>query len=241
MDHVVNINGITCYEENGIAYLQLEAVARGLGFTTVATSGNEVVRWNTVHKYLTDLSVATSCNGSNYKDCCPDFIPENIFYRLAMKAKNEAAENFQAKIANEILPALRKTGSYSLPNKSDKSLEIKEANARVRLSNQFLKLSKVDTLSNEYKNILVSKAAEVLTDFQLIPLPKSEQKMYTATEIGDMFGVTPQRIGIISNQYNMKNDEYGAWYRSKSQYSNKEVDSFMYNDRAVDRFGEILG
>lgn len=109
---IMNISGIECYEKDGIAYLELEAVARGLGFTTVAASGNEVVRWNTVHKHLTNLGVATSCNGCNYQECCPNFIPENIFYRLAMKAKNEAAEAFQAKIADEVIPSIRKNGGY---------------------------------------------------------------------------------------------------------------------------------
>lgn len=109
---IVNIKGVDCYEKDGVAYLRLETVARGLGFTTIATSGNEVVRWNTVYKYLTDLGVATSCNGVNYREMCPEFIPENVFYRLAMKAKNEAAEKFQAKVADEIIPSIRKTGGY---------------------------------------------------------------------------------------------------------------------------------
>lgn len=111
---IMNINGVDCYEKDGTAYLKLEAVARGLGFTTVAASGNEVVRWNTVHKYLEELGVATSCNGTSYRNDCPDFIPENIFYRLAMKAKNETAERFQALVADEIIPSIRRTGSYSI-------------------------------------------------------------------------------------------------------------------------------
>ena len=115
MNEIMTIQGVECYEKDGVAYLKLEAVARGLGFTTVAASGNECIRWNTIHKYLSDLGVATSCNGSNYQECCPDFIPENIFYRLAMKAKNCAAEEFQAKIADEIIPAIRKTGGYMTP------------------------------------------------------------------------------------------------------------------------------
>lgn len=40
------------------------------------------------------------------------YIPENIFYRLAMKAKNETAEKFQALVADEIIPSIRKTGGY---------------------------------------------------------------------------------------------------------------------------------
>lgn len=113
MNEIMNIDGIECYEQDGVAYLKLETVARGLGFTTIAASGNEVVRWNTVHKYLSDLGVATSCNGSNYRECCPEYIPENVFYRLAMKAKNAVAEAFQAKIADEVIPSIRKHGVYA--------------------------------------------------------------------------------------------------------------------------------
>lgn len=109
---ILNVDGIECYEKDGTAYLKLETVARGLGFTFIAKSGNEVVRWNTVYGYLKDLGVATSCNGASYQDDCPDFIPENVFYRLAMKAKNEVAEKFQAKVADEIIPSIRKHGGY---------------------------------------------------------------------------------------------------------------------------------
>ena len=107
MNDIMNISGIECFEKNGVAYLKLETVARGLGFTQTAKSGNEVVRWERVHKYLEELSVPT---------CGDDgFIPENVFYRLAMKAKNEAAEHFQAKIADEVIPSIRKHGAYMTP------------------------------------------------------------------------------------------------------------------------------
>lgn len=107
MNEIMNIQGIECFEKDGIAYLKLEAVARGLGFTRIAESGNEVIRWERVDGYLRDLGVPT-CGHD-------DFIPENIFYRLAMKAKNEAAEAFQAKIADEVIPSIRKHGAYMTP------------------------------------------------------------------------------------------------------------------------------
>lgn len=123
MNELVTISGVRGYvDENGTAHLGLEDVSRGLGFITVATSGNVCVRWNTVHKYLMDLGVATSCNGSDYQSACPEFVPENIFYRLAMKAKNEVAEKFQAKVADEILPSIRKTGVYVAPQVDSKML-----------------------------------------------------------------------------------------------------------------------
>lgn len=105
---ILNVDGIECYEKDGTAYLKLETVARGLGFTTTQNiSGKEYtnVRWNRVDEYLKEIGFAT-CGKR------PDFIPENIFYRLAMKARNEAAEKFQAKVADEIIPSIRKTGRY---------------------------------------------------------------------------------------------------------------------------------
>ena len=106
---IINISGVDCYEKDGIVYLNLETVARGLGFTKRAESGNEVVNWTRVRGYLADLGVVQKCTTG-------DYIPENIFYRLAMKAKNEAAEAFQAKSADEVIPSIRKHGAYMTPD-----------------------------------------------------------------------------------------------------------------------------
>ena len=35
-----------------------------------------------------------------------------------MKAKNEVSEKFQAKVADEIIPSIRKTGGYQIQNMS---------------------------------------------------------------------------------------------------------------------------
>ncbi len=108
MSDIININGIECYEQEGTAYLKLETVARGLGFTqTQNKNGTEYVsvRWERVEQYLSEIGFPQKWG----KD---SFIPENIFYRLAMKAKNEAAEKFQAFIADEVIPSIRRHGAY---------------------------------------------------------------------------------------------------------------------------------
>lgn len=114
MNEIMNISGVDYYEKDGTAYLKLETVARGLGFTD-SKDGTEYVRWARVDKYLTELNFATS--GER-----PNFIPENIFYRLAMKAKNETAEKFQALVADEIIPSIRKHGAYMTPQKIEEVL-----------------------------------------------------------------------------------------------------------------------
>lgn len=109
MNSLVEMSGVRGYAEDGKVFLNLEDVARGLGFTELAQSGNETVRWRTVKGYLDGFGfIATSCDAKT-------FIPENIFYRLAMKAKNETAEKFQILVADEILPSIRKHGAYMTP------------------------------------------------------------------------------------------------------------------------------
>lgn len=124
---IMNISGVDCYEKDGTAYLKLETVARGLGFTRTADSGNEVVRWERVHKYLGEIGFMPTSGHD-------DFIPENIFYRLAMKAKNETAERFQALVADEIIPSIRKNGGY-IANQENLTPEQIVANALIVAQN----------------------------------------------------------------------------------------------------------
>lgn len=160
---IINIDGVECYEKDGTAYLRLETVARGLGFTTVATSGNEVVRWARVDKYLSELNFATS--GER-----PEYIPENIFYRLAMKAKNETAEKFQAKVADEIIPSIRKTGGYQSHTPQGKELlALAVLEAQKTIEAQAAEIGRMkpkeifaDAVSTSHTAILIGDLAKIL-------------------------------------------------------------------------------
>lgn len=119
---VLNVSGIDCYEKDGIVYLKLEDVARGLGFTkTESKNGTEytTIRWERVFGYLKEF-------GFDHEWSKDDFIPENIFYRLAMKAKNEVAEAFQAKVADEVIPSIRKHGAYMTGDALDRMINSPE-------------------------------------------------------------------------------------------------------------------
>lgn len=173
-----------------------------------------------------------------------NYIPEGDLYRLIVSSKLPAAEKFESWVFDEVLPSIRKTGSYTYqranPNE-EKALQIQEMDTRIRMSEQFLKLAEIETtLSKNYRDILISKSVEALAGEQLLPLPKVTQKTYSAKEVGEMFGITAQKIGRIANLNNMKTDEFGEFYKDKSPYSSKEVDVFRYNDKAVEQFKKLL-
>ena len=183
--------------------------------------------------------------GDDLKAFKDDFLNSELWTEKGALLHAKSLNTDQAWQAYEVLVdtyfSVRELGQ--LPQRPDrtKALEVKEMNARVRMSNQFLKLANSEsTLSKDYKSILIAKAAEVLAGEAILPMPKSEQKMYTATEIGKMLGVSAQKIGRLSSQNGMKTEEYGEFYKDKSPYSCKEVDAFRYNEKAVERFKELL-
>ncbi len=133
----ITIQGIDCYEKNGTAYIKLENVARGLGFTQTQTKGGveyTSIRWETVRRYFAEIGFPNFLGKEgkpNGKDGLPEYVPENIFYRLAMKAKNATAERFQAKVADEIIPTIRKHGMYATPEMAERMLNDPDVMIRV--------------------------------------------------------------------------------------------------------------
>lgn len=171
-------------------------------------------------------------------------VNESGMYSLILGSKLPTAKKFKHWITAEVLPALRKTGSYKIPKKqsSEERFRIMEMNARSRMAQTYMKLAQVDTLSSTYKNVLVSKASEVLAGEQIIPLPAIQQrKAYSAKEIGDMFGITANRVGRIANQHKLKQPQFGELRRDKSRHSSHECDTWVYFDTVIPEFRRILG
>lgn len=88
-----------------------ETVAKSVGLTTVAKSGNAVVRWSRVNKYLNSPLLEKG-----------DFITEQQMYKLAIKANNPTAERFQDWVTGEVLPSIRKNGAYLTVEKAEEIL-----------------------------------------------------------------------------------------------------------------------
>lgn len=111
---LITVHGVRGYiDKNGTAQLNLEDVSRGLGF--IQRKGNaEYVRRDRVNGYLTDMGFPQLVG--------KEFIPENVFYRLAMKGETETALIFQSKVADEILPSIRQHGAYMTPATIEQTL-----------------------------------------------------------------------------------------------------------------------
>lgn len=93
---------------DGSILINAEDAALGLGWSQIK-NGVQYVKWDRLNQYCASLGFSPLLG----KD---DFIPEPLFYMLAMKANNALATKFQKWLAFEVLPSLRKTGRYAVPD-----------------------------------------------------------------------------------------------------------------------------
>lgn len=117
--------------------------------------------------------------------------------------------------------------------------ESKVKNARSREASMWLKIA--DRIAvPEYKQICASYASSALAGHEVIPLPTSEQRYLQAREIGKMLGISANMVGRLAKAHGLKTEAYGKWFHDKASHCSKEVDTFRYNDAAIEKFREIL-
>lgn len=145
---------------------------------------------------------------------------------------------------DEQIATLLREGNVSIKKVTDiqnKRLEIMEMNAKTRAAKQLTKLAEM-AKTEKMKEIAISLGVNLIVGKNAIPLPVAEiqEKTYTAGEIGEKLGVSSNRIGKIANMNNLKTAEFGEWVHDKSRYSNKEVRTFRYFEKAINEFEKYL-
>ncbi len=119
--------------------------------------------------------------------------------------------------------------------------EAKLNNSRARIASMWLKIANIVPVP-EFKQVCASYASEELAGRAVLPLPAVTEQTYTAEQVGELLGgISSNKVGRLANQHGLKVTGFGVAVWDKSPYSNKEVPAWRYNDRAVERFREILG
>ncbi|WP_317294086.1 ORF6N domain-containing protein [Ligilactobacillus saerimneri] len=125
---------------------------------------------------------------------------------------------------------------------ANKRLAIMEANAATRQANLMYKIA-MGTSSKSIKERLLAKSAERMTGERFTP--EATQEDYSAAEVGEMYGITAQKVGRIANELGLKADKpgqnkFGRWALSKSKYSNKEVLQWLYSKAGAEEIGKYV-
>ena len=142
--------------------------------------GKTYVRWNTLNEQLVNLGFSQQVAKENY-------IHETLLYLLGMKANNETARAFQIWIAKDVLPAIRKNGSYGKDNKFEiakllaSCKSAKAVTGILTLYNIREEPKTVHTPNHYTQTDSVSDYAETMEDWQLTqPTQKEVYQDYCA-------------------------------------------------------------
>lgn len=141
-----------------------------------------------------------------------DFIPENIFYRLAMKAKNEAAEKFQAKIADEVIPSIRRHGLYAVDQLLDNpDIAIKAFTA---LKEEREKRKALEHENNIQKQLI----GELKPKADYVDTILKNKGLVTITQISKDYGMSGQAMNKLLHQYGVQFRQSGQWLLYKKYH-----------------------
>lgn len=180
--------------EDGELLFKAETVARCLGFTTVATSGNVVVRWSRVNNHLNKY-VSKGVGKS-------DFITESMVYKLAFKANNSLAEQFQDWLAEEVLPSIRKHGGYLTPQKVEAAL----LNPDV-----LIQLATNLKVEQEKRMIAEQRVAEYEPKVNYLDRILSSTDTVTTTQIAADYDMSAQKLNDLLNELEIQRKVGQQW------------------------------
>lgn len=165
------------------------------------------------------------------------FLTENGVYEVLMLSRKPVAKEFKKEV-KKMLHALRTRKATLMPTNFADALEAyaKEVRAREEAQQALFAETQQKLMALEQK-----EKAEAETE-RIIQCNKNfHNNLYTATQIANKLGITPNKVGKIANENGLKNDPiYGKL--GKIQLNNgRWVDIFYYNDDALTVIESIIG
>lgn len=182
-----------------------------------------------------------------------NIIPERDVYRLVMRSKLPTAEQFEEFVVSEVLPSIRKTGSYGQPPQiaaitAPTQLENKliDPHPSKQVNASFLKIAiaQIDmmNLPAERKQILKAHLMHEQAGLPLdLMLPVVYEEKLSPAQIALRMNVSAQAIGHIISKLGIRgNETYCEPRLSYVERSNRDVIVHFYNNQAVNMIKQAL-
>ncbi len=168
-------------------------------------------------------------------------INESGLYALIFGSKLETAKQFKHWVTSEVLPSIRKTGSYTAKPADElrqKNIQIREQNAKIRAAQLLYKIA--DKTDTDYKQVLHARITALLTGEYLLPLPEVKERTYSAGEIGERLGITACMVGRLANAHGLKTPKYGKLFYDKAKTAEKQVETWRYYENVIPVLKSLL-
>lgn len=168
-------------------------------------------------------------------------VNESGLYAVILRSDKSQAKPFRKWVTSEVLPAIRKTGSYQTKRMDElkqKNVEIREQNAKIRAAQLLYKIA--DKTDTDYKQVLHARITALLTGEYLLPLPEVQERTYSAGEIGERLGITACMVGRLANAHGLKTPKYGKLFYDKAKTAEKQVETWRYYENVIPVLKSLL-
>lgn len=230
------LGDVDCFEDKDTIWFKLADIAKAI------EAGDSTVRRMKHDKWFDDDEITSVRNPNGGSDVT--YVSESALYRILNRSNSPKAKPFERWVTKEVIPSIRKTGSYTVlaaPQKTEleirnetrqlmneaKRLKLEEAAYWTRLAEKY-------SHNKDYSQILDAYSTKALEGKFILPLPEIHKPLYSAGEVGRILRISANKVGRIAKEFNLKTEQYGKWFMDKSPYSAKQVESFRYNDCAVE-------
>ena len=179
-----------------------------------------------------------------------NIINEYGLYSIVLSSRKPEAKAFKRWITHEVIPAIRKTGSYSVQTYEDDPQVLKAMRTETQLNNSRARVAALYIKISEHAKepiAFLKQAVRILQGSTESSYPRllasrpatNLQRTYTATDIAAIFGVSKALIGRIANLNGLKTERYGKWinYQRASGSTDKV---FIYYEDAITEFYKLL-
>ena len=181
---------------------------------------------------------------SEYKDTTGRMLP---MYILNVQGILQLGARYSADVRYKLIEKVTKKESTKLKENTFKDDLLNLEKDKIKLEkSRILKELSQSIANDKYKQTLQIYSANALYDEPILALPEVNKKSYSANELSQLImnehgiKISGNRIGRLTNEHNLKTDEYGYWALDKSRHSNKQVESFRYYDNVIDEIKKYI-
>lgn len=225
---------------DGSISINAEDAAIGFGWRR-DKGGKNYVMWDRFNGFCEELGFPHKCGKDTY-------IPESLFYRLGMKASNATAEKFQNWLAMDVIPSIRKTGSYEMPKKKQSNERLASVNNAVKILTPMLQAagcnSKIQLLTAKslYEKAGVNLPIMIEADqqyFDTVHIARQARLYYQSSGKPADKAVNEiiRRLDLSEDLYTETWESKGNWQGAVRKYAPQVIDMVKqwYSDHGYPR------
>jgi hypothetical protein len=137
-------------------------------------------------------------------------IPESDLYRLTLKSTLDSAERFQDWVTEEVLPSIRKTGSYSAkptPQQLDANITaLKLSPLAARAAKAFGFKGNMATLSADHAVRVITGSSPLMLFGQTALKADDQDALLIVSEIADRLGVKTREVNPLLTKSDLQTE-----------------------------------